>query len=494
MSFRRCFATSKIFSSPRAAVADVKDGSVVLSGGFGLCGIAENLLAAVKEQGARNLTVVTNNGGVTDFGVGILLRSGQVKRLIASFVGENPDIEKLYLAGELELELTPQGTIAEKIRAGGAGIPAFYTATGAGTLLETGGFPIRLKPDGSVAVPGKKKPVHIFNGRRYLLEESLVADVALIKAWKGDSKGNLVFRGTAQNFNRPMGTAARLCIAEVEEIVEPGELRPEDVHLPGIYVDRLVVGTSYEKRIANRTVRKRGPATTAAAPTTTVKSKKNNDIRFKIASRAALELQDNMYCNLGVGIPTLVPSFLPKNVDVTLQSENGLLGMGPYPFEGEEDPDLINAGKETVTTIPGSSIFSSDMSFAMIRGGHVDVTMLGAMQVSAKGDLANWVIPGTSVRGPGGAMDLVSSGSRVIVTMEHTAKGAPKILSECTLPLTAPTCVSRIITELAVFDVTPDGLLLIEIDADTTLDAVKSATAAPFKVHPNLKHIPRSGL
>ncbi len=298
------------------AAALVKEGSTVLSGGFGLCGIAENLLAALKRQNTRNLTVVTNNGGVKDFGVGLLIANGQVKRLIASFVGENTDIERLYLAGELELELVPQGTIAEKLRAGGAGIPGFFTATGVGTQLERGEFPIALHRDGSVRVPGKAKRTEEFGGRRYLLEESIVADVALIKAWKSDTLGNLVFRGTAQNFNRPMGTAARLVLAEVEQVVPAGEIRPEDVHLPGIYVDKIVVGERFEKRIANLTV-SGGP----------VKAKKNTDVRERIAARAAKELQGNIYANLGVGIPTLIPSFLGPDSQVILQSENGLLGM-----------------------------------------------------------------------------------------------------------------------------------------------------------------------
>lgn len=479
----RALACPKLWPSAAEAVKDLRHGSLVLSGGFGLCGIPEKLLAAVRDRGVRELTVVTNNGGVTDFGVGLLLRAGLVKRLVASFVGENADIGRAYLAGELEVELTPQGTIAEKLRAGGAGIPAFYTATGAGTLIETGGFPIRLNRDGSVAVAGKPRETRQWNGRTYLLEESIVGDVALIKGWKADTKGNVVFKGTAQNFNRPMGTAARMVIVEVEELVEAGALPAEGVHLPGIYVDRLVVGTGYEKRIANRTV---STASSSEKPAPRASSSKDMAIRERIARRAAQELKDGTYCNLGVGIPTLIPSFIPPTCTVEVQSENGLIGMGPYPSPDRVDADLINAGKETITLLPGASIFSSDASFAMIRGGHVDTTILGGMQVSAHGDLANWVVPGSNVKGPGGAMDLVSSGSRVIVTMEHSAKGAHKIVENCTLPLTAPRCVSRIITELAVFDVLPrgQGLMLVEKDASTSIAQLRSVTGAAFKVDP----------
>ncbi len=225
-----------VYESAAEAVRDIDDSSTILLGGFGLCGIPENLIQALVEKGTKDLTCVSNNAGVDDFGIGLLFERRQVKKMIASYVGENKAFEALAISGEMEVELTPQGTLAEKIRAGGAGIPAFYTPTGVGTSIAEG------------------KETKIFDGREYLLERSIFGDFALVKAWKADTMGNLVFRKTARNFNPMMATAAKTTIVEVEEVVEPGELDADEIHTPGVYVNRLLKG-SFEKRIEQRTVR-----------------------------------------------------------------------------------------------------------------------------------------------------------------------------------------------------------------------------------------------
>jgi 3-oxoacid CoA-transferase subunit A len=236
----------KVYPDAVAALDGVvRDGITVMSGGFGLCGIAENLIVALRDTGARGLTVISNNAGVDGFGLGLLLQTRQIRKMISSYVGENREFERQYLSGELELEFNPQGTLAERIRAGGAGIWGFYTRTGAGTLVAEG------------------KEQRVINGETFVLETGLVADLALVKAWRGDTEGNLVYRRTARNFNPMMATAAKVTVAEVEELVEPGTLDPDQIHTPGIYVQRIMQGPGYRKPIENRTVRKRPAAESA---------------------------------------------------------------------------------------------------------------------------------------------------------------------------------------------------------------------------------------
>ena len=246
---------NKVQKSALDAVRDIPNGATILVGGFGLCGIPENCIAALRELGTKDLVVVSNNCGVDDFGLGILLKNRQIKKMVSSYVGENKEFERQYLSGELEVELTPQGTLAERLRAGGAGIAAFYTPTGVHTAISEGGLPVRYAPDGSVAQFSEKKEVRSFGGRDYVLEPGIVGDFALVKAWKGDRYGNLVYRHTAMNFNPMMATAAKITIAEVEELVEVGELDVDHIHTPGIFVHRIFQGGRYEKRIERRTTR-----------------------------------------------------------------------------------------------------------------------------------------------------------------------------------------------------------------------------------------------
>lgn len=504
-------AINKVYPSAAAAIEDMKPNSVLLCGGFGLSGVPDTLIDAVlKKPSIRGLTAVSNNAGTDTSGLGLLLQSRQISKMIASYIGENKSLERMYLTGEVELELTPQGTLAERCSAGGRGIPAFYTPAGVSTVVQTGELPLRNNPDGTPAVFSKPKDVKVFDGKPYLLEHSIKADYAFVKAYKADRLGNCQFRLAAHNFNGAMGRNARCTIVEAEHIVEPGEIEPAAVHLPGIYVKRVVQST-VPKRIEKYTFRKEVAPDTPESSDAEAEAKAalgSGDTatkRERIVRRAAKEFKNGMYANLGIGMPMLAPSFVGPDVEVQLQSENGILGLGPYPRKGEEDADLINAGKEIVTLLPGAAVFGSEESFGMIRSGRINLTILGGMQVSMHGDLANWMLPG-KVKGFGGAMDLVSnpSATKVVVTMEHTdKKGNPKIVKQCAFPLTGKACVSRIITELVcalyssvwrareiadstfqgVFDVDfAKGLTLIEIADGVTLDEIKSKTGAPFEV------------
>lgn len=434
------------------AAALVKDGDTLLCGGFGMTGNPVHLLNALAQTETKNLTYIGNNVGEPNLGGGKLLLNGQIKKMIGSYFTSNPDAVKAAQNGDVEYELLPQGSLGEAIRAGGMGIGGFYTPTGAGTLLSEG------------------KETKLINGVEQVFVEGITGDIAFIRAWKADTAGNLVYRMTEQNFNPAMATAAKTVIAEVEEIVPVGDLDPNEIHTQGCFVDYLVE--------AKLKVEDLGSSASVKGSL-----KKVDDSRMDIAKRALKELKKGDVVNLGIGIPTLVADLITPEDGIILHTENGMLGVGPEPEDGSGAMfNPVNAGKIPVTPLKGASYFDSTTSFGMIRGKHVDVAIMGGLQVDVHGNLANWAVPGKPLLGVGGAMDLASGAKKLIITMTHTNKdGSSKIKKDITLPATAMGAVDVIITDLAVFQVKEDGLYLVEVMPGKTREEVRLNTEAPFK-------------
>lgn len=477
----------------KEALQDVHHGATVALGGFGLCGFPFALVDELHRRRVTDLTLIGGTmAGPGACGTGPLARDGQIKRAITTYVGENKPFVDALLAGKLEVVLCPMGSLITRLYAAGSGVPAFYTPTGYGTAVQTGHLPVRFGPDGSIEKHSEPRETRQFHGRWCVLETALYADVGLIRAWKADTRGNLVFRGTTSNFNCATARASAVCIAEVEEIVEAGTLPPSQIHLPGIYVDRLVKPDPVMRAaefVVTRASREGGDEASRQRSAALARSSKH-----RIARRAALEIADGMHLNLGVGVPNIVASYIPESMDVVLQGENGVLGLGPYPTEEEVDVDFTNAGKQTVTLRKdGSSLFDSQESFTMIRGGHMDLTMLGALQVSANGDIASWYIPGKVLKGMGGAMDLVASNCKTVVLMEHCAKdGQSRVVDRCSIPLTGVGCVNMLITDLATFRFATQStgvnkMVLCEVAEGVTVEEVRAKTEATFEVSPDLR-------
>ena len=458
------------------AVADVPDGASIFVHSFGPPQAwPTDCLLALAECGVKDLTIICNtpSGGPTS--LNILAAKKQIRRMVCSYV-TNPayttPIGDQVKSGEIEMEMVPQGTLIERIRAGGAGLAGFFTPTGVGTDIANG------------------KEVREFDGKKYLLERAITADFALLQAYQADPAGNLTYRRGMRNFGPAMAMAAKTTIAEVKEVVGLGEIDPEAIHTPGIFVDRIVktnthLDISVLRRIlkligrsadaGGRAIREGGP--TGLPP----------DL---MAMKAASLLHEGEYVNLGIGLPTQVSNFV-EGRDIALHAENGILGYGPFPPEGEEDVDLYNASGQLVTAVPGTSFFESTVSFAMARNGRVSSIVLGAFQVAANGDLANWSTGQKGGSGGiGGAMDLAAGGARVIAITYHLERnGRSKLVERLTLPATALGCVKSVITDLAWIDVDRDGFLLREYAPGLTVDDVKQATAAPLRVAADVREM-----
>ncbi len=433
----------KFVHSMADAMTGIVDGSTILLGGFGDVGIPTPLLDGLIAQDARDLTIVAVAGGRDGSAIERLLSLGRVRRLICSFVRPASLAGRLLQSGDLEVEIVPQGTLAERMRAAGAGITGFYTPTGADTLLAEG------------------RETREIGGRLCLLEYPLPGDVALIEAWSADRWGNLTYRDSARNFNPVMAMAARLTIAMTRNVAALGELSPgDDRHAGGLRPSR-----------AARAAVERTPMTITPLD------------RNGMAAWCARDIPEGWLVNLGIGIPTLVADFVPEDREVIFHAENGVIGVGGAPAADAINPFLINASTMHVTLRTGGSYVHHADSFAIARGGHLDLCVLGAFEVAENGDIANWARSADEpVKQVGGAMDLAIGAQRLWVVMEHTTRdGEPRLRQRCSYPLTAKGVVTRVYTNLAVLDVTPGGFVVRDMIPGMTLKALQDRTEAKLR-------------
>jgi 3-oxoacid CoA-transferase len=457
---------NKVVASAEYALADMPDGATVALAGFGLSHRFPNtLLHALREKGTKHLTLVCNSLGNAGEKGQLLVENRQVKKIMVSFSvrpGVRTPAEAQIIAGDLEVELMPQGIMVERCRAGGAGIPAFYSPTGVDTDLALG------------------KDVRYFNGKPHVLEHAIHLDYALLSGYRADRAGNVQLRGGARNFNPSFAKAARIAIIEVDEIVETGEIPSDLIDLPGIFIDRVVQNTQF---IDPRTLSRSGKR---AADTARNYLGKPGLTRAAIARNAAKILRDDSYVNLGTGIPTQVSNYL-EGRGVWLHAENGVLGYGGIVTGDAIDPDVYNASGQFVQAIAGTSYFDSVTSFEMARGGHIDAVILGAYEVDQDGNVANWSLANAQRGGIGGAMDLVAGDAELIIVLEHRdSKDRPKLRRHCTFPLTARRRVNWVVTDLAVLHWVDGRFVLEAIAPGFTVEEITDLTEMKFDVGPTL--------
>jgi 3-oxoacid CoA-transferase len=458
----------KIHASPKHAIADICDGATIAIAGFSVGHrFATSLIVALRDQGTKHLTIVCNSLGDPHAERGqILAENQQIRKLIAAFsvrAGTPTASEDQIAAGSMEVELVPQGILVERCRAGGAGIPAFYSPTGVGTALAEG------------------REIREFDGKPHVLEHAIRVDYAFLRGYRADRLGNVQFRGGSQNFNPSFAKCARVAIVEVDEIVEPGVIPPELVDLPGIFVSRVVKTTQQHDAKAWRRPERRSadqPRLYNGKPALT---------RAGIAKRAAALVKDGTYVNLGVGIPTMVSNHL-QDRDVILHAENGVLGYGRMVTQPEDiDPDIYNAAGQFVALQPGASFFDSVTSFEMARGGWIQTVILGAYEVDESGSVANWSTSDAKRGGIGGAMDLLSGEGDLIIVMEHAdSKGRPKLRRKCTYPLTGKQCVSYVVTDLALLRWDGERFVLDEVAPGFTAEEVMALTEMQLVAAPRV--------